>query len=168
MLNEVLKYTGLFILLLALQLLVMDNIGFSGYVNPYVYILFIILLPLETPAWLILLLSFATGMTMDLFSSTPGLHSSATVLAGFVRPAILRVVSPRDGYEPGERPGIAVNGFQWFLVYVSLVVLIHHTALFYIEVFRFTNFFMTLARVGLSTLFTVLFIVVIQTLVIRR
>ena len=168
MLNDIVKYTGIFILIILIQILVMDNIGFSGYVNPYIYILFIILLPIQSPAWLILLLSFLTGLTVDLFEVTPGLHTSATVFAGFIRPYILRIIAPHDGYESGNLPGIGPYGFRWFLLYVSLIVGLHHFFLFYIEVFRFAHFFQTLARVIISSLFSILFIVIVQTLFIRR
>ena len=168
MLNDIFKYFGLFVLLLAIQVLVMNNIGFSGYINPFIYILFIILLPLETPAWLLLILAFFTGLSVDLFAATPGLHTSATVLAAFVRPYILRFISPREGYEQGDIPGINKNGLRWFIIYVALIVFVHHSALFYIEVFRMKHFFITFARVLLSSIFSILFIVIIQTLIIRR
>jgi len=168
MLNDIVKYTGLFILILLIQILIMDNIGFSGYINPYVYILFIILLPFEMPAWMILIISFFTGLSVDLFEATPGLHTSATLVAGFVRPYILSLIAPREGYEQNVVPGIKLNGFRWFLLYVSLIVLIHHFALFYIEVFRFSYFFQTFARVLLSSFFSIFFIVIIQSLFIRR
>jgi rod shape-determining protein MreD len=162
MINGILRLIGIFILLLLLQVLLFNNIEFSGYVNPYVYIMFILLLPFEIPAWLILVLSFVTGLIIDIFSGTPGMHSSATVLAGFSRPYVLRVISPRDGYEPGEDPSMVFYGFRWFLIYTSIIVLIHHTALFYLEVFRFTDFFRTLLRVLLSSLFTVTFILLFE------
>jgi len=162
MINSVIRYVLIFILLFLLQLLLFNNIQFSGYVNPYVYLMFILLLPVEIPAWLLLLLSFVTGSIMDLFSSTPGMHSSATVLAGFVRPYILRLISPRDGYEQGSGPSMAAFGVRWFLLYASLMVLIHHSFLFYIEVFRFTDFFRTFLRVILSSSFSVGFILLIE------
>jgi hypothetical protein len=90
------------------------------------------------------------------------MHTSATVLAGFVRPFILRIISPRDGYEPGADPSILIYGFKWFLIYTSIIVIIHHTALFYLEVFRFTDFFRTLLRVLLSSLFSITFIVLLE------
>ena len=58
------------------------------------------------------------------------MHTSATVLAGFVRPYVLRIVSPSDGYESGSDPSMLIYGFRWFLSYTLLIVLIHHTALF--------------------------------------
>jgi rod shape-determining protein MreD len=162
MINSILRFSLIFIVLILMQVLLFNNIQFSGYINPYVYIMFILLLPVEIPAWLLLLLSFAMGITVDLFSGSPGMHSSATVLAGFVRPYVLRVVSPRDGYEARSEPSMLNYGFRWFVTYTVFIVLVHHTALFYLEVFRFADFFRTLLRVLLSSLFTVTFIVLIE------
>lgn len=162
MINSVLKYGLLFIVLLLLQVLLFNNIQFSGYINPYVYVMIILLLPVEMPAWLLLLVSFGTGAVVDVFSGSPGMHSSATVLAGFVRPFILRVISVRDDYEPGAGPSMHTYGLRWFLIYTSVIVLIHHTALFYLEVFRFTDFFRTLIRVILSSVFTIFFILILE------
>jgi len=168
MINTILKYAGLFILLLLIQLLLMDNIQFSGYVNPYIYILFIILLPFETPSWLVLLLSFFTGLILDMFSGTPGMHTSATTVAGFIRPYILRLIAPREDYEQGITPGIRSYGIRWFLIYVSVMVFFHHFVLFYIEIFRFASFFSTLLRVIISSFFSTGFILLIQSIIIRR
>jgi rod shape-determining protein MreD len=162
MINRILRYGLIFILLLLLQVLLFNNIQFSGYVNPYIYIMFILLLPVEMPAWILLIISFAMGLIIDLFSGTPGMHTSATVLAGFVRPYVLRIISPRDGYEPGANPSIIIYGFRWFLIYASIIVFIHHFSLFYLEVFRFTDFFRTFLRVILSSVFSISFIILLE------
>lgn len=168
MINSVIKYSGLFLLLILLQLLLMDNIQFSGYINPYIYLLFIILLPFEIPTWLLLILSFTTGLILDLLNGTPGMHTSATLVAGFIRPYVLRVIAPREDYEQGMVPGIRSYGLRWFIIYVSVMVLFHHFTLFYVEVFRFELFFQTFARVILSSVFSIGFILIIQSLIIRR
>jgi len=162
MINSILRFGLIFILLIMLQVLLFNNIQFSGYVNPYVYVMFILLLPVEIPAWLLLLLSFFTGAIIDYFSGSPGMHSSATVLAGFVRPWALRVIAPRDGYEPNSDPSMVTYGFRWFLIYTLFIVLIHHTALFYLEVFRLTEFFRTFIRVLFSSVFSITFILLIE------
>lgn len=162
MINSILRFGLIFILLILFQVLLFNNIQFSGYINPYVYLLFILLLPVEIPSWLLLLLSFATGLIMDFFSGSPGMHASATLLAGFIRPYVLRIISPRDGYEPNAEPSMLAYGFRWFLSYALLMVIVHHTALFYIEVFRFTDFFRTMLRVLLSSFFSVTFILLIE------
>lgn len=162
MINSIFRYGLIFILLILLQVLLFNNIQFSGYINPYVYVMFILLLPVEIPAWLMLLLSFATGAIIDYFSGSPGIHSSATVLAGFVRPYVLRVISPRDGYESVASPSMLSYGLRWFLTYTVVIIFIHHTALFYLEVFRLTDFFRTLWRVILSSMFSIIFILLIE------
>jgi rod shape-determining protein MreD len=162
MINSILRLTLTFILLILLQFLLFNNIQFSGYVNPYVYILFILLLPVEIPSWLLLLLSFFTGLIVDFHSGSPGMHTSATVLAGFVRPYVLRLISPRDGYDTNSEPSMMAYGVRWFLTYTLLIVLVHHIALFYLEVFRFAEFFRTMLRVLLSSLFSVTFILLIE------
>jgi len=162
MINSILRYGLIFIMLMLFQVLVFNNIQFSGYVNPYIYIMFILLLPVELPSWLLLLLSFATGLIMDFFSGSPGMHTSATVFAGFIRPYVLRIISPRDGYEVNAEPSMFFYGFQWFLSYTVLIVLVHHTTLFYLEVFRFADFFRTMLRVLLSSLFSITFILLFE------
>jgi rod shape-determining protein MreD len=162
MINTLIRFVLIFIVLVLLQVLMFNNIQFSGYVNPYVYIMFILLLPVEIPSWLLLILSFGTGMVIDFYSGSPGMHSSATVFAGFVRPFILRSNSPRDGYEPGAQPSMLTYGFRWFLLYATVMILVHHSILFYIEVFRFADFFRTLLRVLLSSLFTLIFVLILE------
>lgn len=162
MINSILRFGLILIVLVLLQVLLFNNIQFSGYVNPYIYIIFILLLPVEIPSWLLLLLSFGTGMIIDIYSGSPGMHSSASVLAGFVRPYVLRLISPRDGYEMGAQPSMLIYGFRWFLLYSVIIVIVHHTALFYLEVFRFTDFFRTLLRVMLSSVFTIIFVLIIE------
>ncbi len=162
MITRIIRFSVIFIVLILLQVLLFNNVQFSGYINPYVYIMFVLLLPVEIPSWLLLILSFFTGLIVDFFCGTPGMHASATVLAGFVRPFVLRITSPRDGYEAGSDPSMVIYGFKWFLVYALTVVFIHHTALFYLEVFRITEFFHTLLRVLLSSLFTLTFILLLE------
>jgi rod shape-determining protein MreD len=147
---------------MVLQILLFNNIQFSGYVNPYVYVMFILLLPYNIPAWLLLIVSFLTGMTMDFFTGSPGMHASATLLAGFTRPYVLRLISPRDGYEAVSDLSMLALGFRWFLIYTVFIVLIHHIFLFYIEVFRLSEFFRTLLRVMLSSVFTIIFILLAE------
>jgi hypothetical protein len=162
MINRILRYTGIFVLLILLQILLFDNIMFSGYVNPYVYILIILLLPIEIPSWFLLIISFITGLMIDVFSGTIGMHTASTVLAGFVRPYVLRFIAPRDGYESGDAPSMSLYGSRWFFIYALIIVVIHHLLLFYLEVFSFTDFFRTMLRVCLSSGFTITFVMLIE------
>jgi len=157
-----------FFVVVLFQVLVMDNVMINGYMNPYIYLIFILLLPFETPRWLLLLSGFALGLTMDLFTGTLGMHTAATILAAFVRPYLLNLLASRDGYEPETYPRIHYYGFLWFLKYTLLLVLIHHLALFYLEAFQLKYFFSTLLRVILSSILSTSTIVLSQYFVFRK
>ncbi len=157
-----------FVILVLVQILVLNNIQISGYIIPYFYVLFILLMPFETPNWLLLITAFALGIVVDLFTQTPGLHASATVFMAFLRPWVLQMSAPRDGYETGTFPRLYYFGFQWFLRYTVILVFAHHFVLFYMEVFRFSDFFSTLLRVLLSSLFSVILIMLSQYFIYRK
>ena len=157
-----------FIVVVLFQLLVMDNVMLNGFMNPYIYLLFILLMPFETPRWIQLLSCFLLGLVVDLFSGTIGMHTAASVLAAFMRPYLLDLLAPRDGYEPETFPRIHYYGFLWFLKYTALIVVIHHLALFYLEVFQLKYFFSTLLRVILSSILSTSTIVLSQYFVFRK
>lgn len=162
MINSILRYSLIAVVLILLQLLLFNNIQFSGFVNPYVYIMIILILPAGIPTWLLLMVSFLTGLVVDLFSGSPGMHTSATLVTGFLRPYVLRLIAPRDGYEISSDLSMLAYGFRWYFIYAVSIVLIHHVVLFYIEVFRLADFFRTLLRVLLSSAFTTGFILLIE------
>jgi hypothetical protein len=168
MIGEFIKIALRFFFLVVLQLLVLNNVQWSGYLNPYLYVLFILLLPFETPNWLLIILSFLLGFTIDSFSNTWGMHSAACVLTGFIRPYFLKLISPRDGYDNAARPIIRDFGIEWVIKYSLILVFIHHFTLFYIEVFKFSLFFHTFLRVILSTLFTFTLVIISHFIIYKR
>ncbi len=156
------RYIINFIILVLIQVFILNNIQLGGFVNPYLYVLFILILPFETPNWLLLVVALLLGLTIDLFSNTLGMHSSATVFMAFLRPQVLKIISPRDGYESETLPQLRFYGAAWYLRYASILVFSHHLFLFYIEVFKLSNFFATFARVILNTIFTLILILISQ------
>lgn len=156
------RYIINFIVLAFIQVFILNNIQLGGFVNPYLYILFILILPFETPKWLLLVLGFFLGLTIDLFANTIGMHASATVFMAFLRPYVLELISPRDGYESETLPQLRFYGASWFIRYASILVFSHHLFLFYIEVFKFSNFFTTFVRVILNSIFTIILILISQ------
>lgn len=157
-----------FFVVVLIQVLIMDNVELGGYLNPYFYILFIILLPFETPRWLLLVLGFILGVTIDLFTNTPGMHAAASVFLAFIRPWVLNFFAPRDGYEPDTFPRIHYYGLYWFTGYTLILTFLHHLILFYLEVFQFQDFFSTFLRVILSTLLTASTIILSQYFIFRK
>ncbi len=157
-----------FIVIILVQVLLLDNVLLGGYLNPYFYVLFILLMPFETPRWMLLVAGFFLGLSIDLFTNTLGMHTAATVLISFIRPWVLSMFAPRDGYEPDTFPRIYYYGFRWFAGYATILTFMHHLALFYIEVFHFQYFFNTLLRVVLSTALTTSTIILSQYFIFRK
>ena len=162
MITESLTFLFRFIILLAVQVIVLNNLQFSGSINPFVYIMFIMMLPVKISKSLLLVIAFATGLIVDMFSNTMGMHAAACVFMAFTRPALLRIMSPRDGYDSESYPSVRIQGFTWFLIYAAALTFLHHLVLFYIEVFRFSEFFSTFLRVILSSVATLLTIRISQ------
>lgn len=168
MIRDLLKYVIMLVVLVLLQVLILNNIQFSGYVNPYLYILFILLLPFETPRYLLLFMGFFLGLSIDIFSNTPGIHASATTFLAFLRPLTIDLISSRDSIEVSSSPRLNQMGFGWFLRYTLILVLAHHFFLFFIEVFTFEGFIYTLFRSLLSAFFTIVLIIVSQFLIFKE
>lgn len=157
-----------FIALILVQVFVLNNIRISGYINPYLYVLFILLLPFETPGWLLLISSFFLGLSIDMFTHTPGMHTSASVLMAFLRPGVIRLLSGPKAIEQGMKPGLKSMGFRWFFFYSAILILIHHLFLFYVEIFRFSEFFQTMYRAMLSAAFTLVLVILTEYLFMKR
>ena len=166
--NFIVKNIIRFIILILLQVTIFNNIQLSGFINPYLYVLFILLLPFETPPWLLLALSFLMGISIDVFSNTIGIHASACVFMGFLRPFVLNYISVRDNYESNIEQGLYVYGFSWFFKYALILILAHHSFLFIVEVFSFNNFGDTLIRIILSSIFTLVLVITSQFIISKK
>jgi len=166
--NENLKHGIRFAVLILAQVLVLNNIYLSGYINPFVYILFIMLLPFNMDRIWLLVLGFITGLTVDLFSGgVIGLHAGAATFAAFLRPYIFRLITSQKEFESSATPSIKGMGFSWFLNYTILFTLAHHLYYFFLEKFALSGFFTTLWRILLSTLVSAVLIIVCQYLEYR-
>ena len=163
-----LKNSLRFIIVLLLQILVFNNIQLNGYINPFFYILFILLLPFETPPWLLIVSSFLLGLSVDIFSHSYGMHAAASVFIAFLRPSIVRFIHSKKEFEAGVLPTMAHLGFRWFLSYTSLMVFIHHFIYFFLEVFRINDFLNTFYRVIYSSIATIIIIIAEQFLFFKE
>ena len=156
-----------FVLLVFLQLFILNHIQFSGFVNPYLYILFILLLPFEISGLLILFLGFVLGLTIDIASATIGYHTIATIFMTYLRYHVLRLIAPRDDYTPGMASAMKTLGFRWYFKYVSVLTVAHHLVLFWIESFSIGDLLPATLRALASSVFTILLIIIYQFLAMR-
>jgi hypothetical protein len=135
---------------------------------PMIYVLLLLIMPFETPGWMMITAAFAIGLSIDVSQDTGGSHAAASVLITFLRPTILKIISPRDGYEPGTSPTAAYFGSNWFLKYSVIMVVIHHLTFVFLEAFSFDNFFYNILKVILMSIFTILIIFLSQFLILKK
>lgn len=157
-----------FVMLVLLQVFLLKNITLYNLATPYLYILFILLLPFETPNVLLFALSFILGLTIDAFYDTPGLHAAACTLLALVRVLFISITVQKDGFDNEPEPTLSIMGFRWFFTYALILTLFHHFFLFNLEVFRLSEIDYTLVRFLLSTLFTVFLMLVSGLLFFRK
>ena len=157
-----------FIMLIFLQVFLLKNVALYDLSTPYLYILFILLLPFETPNLVLFILSFLVGLTIDMFYDTPGLHAAACTVLALVRVLFISITVQKDGFDNEPEPTLSIMGFRWFFTYALVLTLFHHFFLFNLEVFRLTEIQYTLSRFLLSSIFTVFLMLVSGLLFFRR
>lgn len=162
MTNTWLKYILIFVLVVLIQGLVVNNIEINEFLNPMVYPMLILMLPFELGLLATLIISFVVGITIDGFSNTFGLHASAAMLIGYMRPTLLKYIKPRDGYDSSLLPSLHDMGLAWFIGYSALFLFIHHLWFFSFEVLRLDLFMLVIAKTGCSVVFSLLLIVLLQ------
>jgi rod shape-determining protein MreD len=168
MVNNLLKYSLIFIVVVLFQVLVLNHVLIFRMISPYFYLIFLLLLPYDTPRAMLVCLGFILGLSVDAFSNTLGVHTAVCVLIGFIRPGVLNKISTRETRESVSAPRISTMSLNWFINYAAIFVTIHHLLLFMLEAFTFQGFFFTLARAILSGILSIFLIVISQFLFFRK
>ena len=156
-----LKYIGILVLLLFLQVFLLDNLHWLGLIHPFVYLWAILMLPIELPRWLQMLIGAAIGMTMDLFTHAPGIHMAGCVMAAYLRPLLVAgYVQDIDRLKGAIT--INVIGLGNYLRLLAVLVVVHHTIVLMLEAFTFAHFGYTLLQIILSGLMSFAFILMFE------
>jgi rod shape-determining protein MreD len=148
-----------FVLLLAVQIIIFNNMNFLGYISPFPYILFIILYPVNGNKSGLLIASFLLGLIMDMFSNSGGIHTTACLVLAYFRPFIFKF-SFGLSYEYQTIKLNDVLTPERFS-FILLSVVIHHFTLFILEAFQFSFVLDILLRTLLSTVFTLILCIII-------
>lgn len=143
-----------FVLLLFMQVIFFSNIHVHPLIDIYVYPLFILLLPFNTPKWLLMLLSLLMGLSVDFFLGSLGMHAAAAVLLGFLRPNLINIITPK-GAEFEVTPNIFLQGLGWFTTYLGVSYAVVLSVYLLIEAGTFYNLFWWLLKFLCTTVFSV-------------
>ncbi len=157
-----------FLVFTLLQILVFNNFVLYNTAFCYFYIGFLLFLPFDVGKIWYLMIGFVTGLFIDIFNDTLGVHAAACVVVAYIRPYWQGINTPRGGYENLEVPNIKTLGFQWFFAYAFPLIFIHHSILFFTEAGNFQYFFHKLLKILSSSILSFSFLVIYQYLFVRR
>jgi rod shape-determining protein MreD len=155
------------LLLLFIQIFLLRNMSFYDLATPFVYVLFLLLLPFGIPNILLYLIAVFTGLTLDAFYDTIGVHIAACVTLAYVRILFITVSLNREGFDEPE-PTLGNMGFKWFSIYAIFCIFAHHLVLFFLEAFKLSEISYTLLRCLASGIFTLLTVLLIEFIFINR
>lgn len=160
LLVNIIRFVGL----LLLQAGVFKHIGYYNIATAFPYILFIFLLPIGLPNFILYSIAFAMGLTIDAFYDSIGIHAAACVGLAAFRIFFHNITLEADMKGSYISPIINELGFKWFFSYIFFGTVVHHIILFTLEVFSFENFLQTLLSIVMSSIFTILLILLISLL----
>jgi rod shape-determining protein MreD len=157
-----------FLMLVAIQALLLNKISLRWWASPsngfppftpFIYPLFLLLLPLTTPVWFMLTAGFIMGITMDAFMDTGGIHAVACVLLAYLRTNVLTALMPKRLSEYANiTPSVKSMGWTPFLTYASVMLLIHHVTYFVIEIWNFQSVGYLLLKILATLITSILFV----------
>jgi rod shape-determining protein MreD len=139
------------IVILAIQVLIINNLNLNQYMFPQLYIILLITLPINLKHWIGYLIAFVMGFIIDGFSYTPGLQSFTAVFTMFLRYGYFNTVVDKEWLSTGIRPNFSTADAGWVVAYVSILTTVFHTILFVMENFSFAHFGSTLLKILYSS-----------------
>lgn len=161
MINNILRSILYFVVFVMFQVLFLNNIHYLRIATPFLYLYCIIKMPIGISRSGVLIFSFITGLIVDMFSNTPGMHAGACALVGLLREPLIHFLQGED-IADGLYPSYHSFGYAGFICYVALFVFIHHVTLFLLEALTLFDPLFLLIRVGASVLMTILSICAVE------
>ena len=158
--KNVIEFLSWLVGLILLQVLLLNNIQLAGVINPFLYIYFIVALPIHINRLSLLFTGFFLGLIIDMFSNTWGIHTMATTLIAFLRPYIFRVVSTQEEMDK-IMPRFRTMGAN-YLKYIVLMTFVHHLMLFTLEAFSFQYFWIVLSKTLVSVVITIVLMLTLE------
>ena len=155
-----------FIVLVFVQVLICNNINFLESINPYIYVLFIILFPVKNNRVLFVFLGFLLGLSIDLFLDSGGIHAAASVAVAYARPVMLK--SSFGTIYEYQSIKFDIVDFGSKLTYIVFVVVVHHLILFSLEIFSISKILLILQKTLFSSIFTILLCVMLTIIFSRK
>jgi rod shape-determining protein MreD len=168
--SELVKNSLRAILFLLVQVYVLNKVPpLHRFITPYIYFLFILWLPFNTPRAGMLIIAFLYGLALDWFTQTPGLHAAACILIAYVRPFLISLLLPQEGAEISYvAPSPISMGWAPYSVFVLVLTIMHHVYLVFLEWLQFGDFWFFTGKILATTAISLLLILLTELLFNRK
>ncbi|MCB0501107.1 MAG: rod shape-determining protein MreD [Bacteroidetes bacterium] len=155
------------IVVLLLQIFVFNNVNVYNLGFPMIYPLVILLIPVKQPAYWVMLAAFFTGLILDFFTNSGGLHAASLTAMAFARILVINKLEPQANYGKDDRPGIVKFGLQWTVIYFSILILVHHFFYFLVEESSVRHFGEVLLKTGISGILSFILMIALNAFIFR-
>ena len=168
--SKLVKNIVRFILFILVQVFVLNQIPpLHHLINPYIYFLFILWLPFKIGRRTLMFLALALGLALDYFTKTPGLHAAPCLLIAYLRPFLINILITQEGAEANyDEPSIQSMGFASYFVYVTVLIILHHSLLFLLEALQFGGLWYFLGKTLFSSAISLLLVLITELLFTRK
>lgn len=168
--SDLLRNILRFAVFILIQVLLLNKIPhLHRFITPYIYFLFLLWLPFSVSRQWLLIIGFLTGLALDYFTMTPGLHTAACLLIAYVRPFLISVLMPKDSSEFNYRePSPKAMLWTPYLVYVFVLTLLHHGYMVFLQWLSFGSFLDFIIKVIATTAISMLLIITVELLFPRK
>ena len=152
------KQIARYIVVMILQVLLFNQLQLLGVCHPYVYLLCLLMMPITLPHNVEMLIGAVVGLMMDIFCNSLGIHTASCILVMFIRPYLLgALVNEKDRLN--EQISLRSIGFEAFLKYIVILVVVHHLVVFALAAWSWSHFGFVLLETLVSSLLTILLII---------
>ena len=168
--SNILKHIFRFVIFILIQVYVLNKIPhLHRFIVPYLYYLPLLWLPFSVSRNWLLIIGFITGLTLDYFMMTPGLHAAACLLVAYVRPFVINILTPKDSSEFNYREPSPL-AIQWkpYAIYVFVLTLLHHGYMVFLEWLDFGSFLDFIIKVIATTGISMVLIFTVELLFPRK
>lgn len=162
--KRVITFIIMFVVLVLVQALLMNHIVLFNYAVCFVFIYFLIKLPVGISSNWLLTLGFFLGLTVDLLSDTPGLNAlSCTLLASLKRPVFYAYMQ-HDDHTRNIEPGVNTMGWLNYGKYMLTMSAIYSFIITFVEYLSFADILEILIKAAASAIFTFLIIFAVDSM----
>ncbi len=151
---KIAQYIFVGILFLFFQIYLMNHLIIYDIAVPFVFFLFLFMLPASIPSPVEYVVGFFMGLIIDISGDTLGANASAVLFALAVKRQIVGTVTATVGFRDSGEINLSNQNFVWYVTYLISLIFAHHLVYFLLESFSLVNIGYTLLKIVLSTLYS--------------